>query len=93
VYFCEASTLLLHQLRTVPFHKSIDRARTVCFCFGHTVEEIVKEFSRDGISTLQTTVRDACRRGETDCETRNPQGHCCLGNLAKVIAELKTPKS
>lgn len=85
VYFHDETVLEKRQLRSLPYHKDDDRGRLVCFCFGHTVSAIAREVNATGGSTLQVTIRDACRRGETDCERLNPQGRCCLGNIAEVI--------
>lgn len=87
VYFHDATVLEKSQLRALPYHKGDDEGRLVCFCFGHTVSAIAREVNLTGGSTLQVAIRDACRRGETDCERLNPQGRCCLGNIAGVIEE------
>lgn len=54
--------------------------RLVCYCFGHTAEDLLRRPS------IQHEVKAACKRGEDRCPQTNPQGHCCLGNVADVLS-------
>jgi hypothetical protein len=58
--------------------------RPLCYCFDHSVESIEGEFERTGTSTASATIGELCRKGEDQCETKNPQGFCCLGNVRKA---------
>lgn len=53
--------------------------RPVCYCFGHSAADILE---RPGI---QDAIKAACKRGEDRCAETNPQGSCCLGNVAAVL--------
>lgn len=55
--------------------------RPVCYCFGHTVEEIDEEIARTGESTIGDRITERCRAGLDRCAETNPQGSCCLGNV------------
>lgn len=56
--------------------------RPVCYCFGFSAEAVI---ARAGTSEpVSAEVREACRRGEDRCETTNPRGTCCLGELRRV---------
>ena len=59
--------------------------RPVCYCFGHTVEEIEQEVARTGDSAVADQVTERCRQGLARCEEANPQGVCCLGNVRAAI--------
>jgi len=55
--------------------------RPICYCFGHSAADLVE---RPGI---QDEIKAACKRGEDRCPQTNPQGSCCLGNVAAVLRE------
>jgi len=61
--------------------------RPICYCFGHTIEEVEEEVRRTGRSSITETVALACRRGEDRCESENPRGACCLGDLRRIAAD------
>lgn len=68
-----------------PFHKSQDPDRLVCFCFDHTVRAVQDDVRKHGTSRIQTEIRDACGQGLDECERKNPQGRCCLGDVGSVV--------
>lgn len=84
-YFRDADVVLLEQMRVTPFHKARGPERTVCFCFGHSEGDIRDDVRRNGRSTIRESIADACRHGRDDCERSNPEGRCCLGNVARMI--------
>lgn len=59
--------------------------RPVCYCFGHSVEEIFDEVERTGKSTVATDIRRRMAEAGCSCETKNPQGACCLGTVESVV--------
>ncbi len=86
VYFHDAEEVVfLSEIRTVPFHKSEDADRLVCFCFGHSVADLEADLAANGTSTIQAAIKAACKEGRDDCERKNPQGRCCLGNVGQIL--------
>lgn len=61
--------------------------RTVCYCFGHTVESIREEIERTGRSTVAASITAKVKAGECSCERRNPKGSCCLGDVNEAVKE------
>lgn len=59
--------------------------RPVCYCFGHDIEEIFGEVKRTGKSTVVADIGKRIREEGCSCETRNPQGACCLGTVQSVV--------
>jgi len=59
--------------------------RPVCYCFGHTIEEIEGEVERTGTSRVPDEIAEKCRQGLDRCEETNPQGACCLGNVRQAM--------
>lgn len=79
------NTLPTEMVRVPVFQKSTDPTRLVCYCFGHSVNEIVSEVAQSGDSTLPERIAQRCRNGEDHCEESNPQGACCLGNVRAAL--------
>ncbi len=59
--------------------------RPVCYCFGHTIEEIEAEIKNGGGTNIPADIAAKCKQGLDRCEETNPQGSCCLGNINKII--------
>lgn len=67
---------------TVPvFQKEPPGERMVCYCFAVSEGDIAREVVEDGATTAER-IRDLVQQGRCACEVRNPQGTCCLGNVA-----------
>jgi len=47
---------------------------TICYCFGYSVEDIQKDFSKNGRSTIMERIRNEKKAGACDCATKNPKG-------------------
>jgi hypothetical protein len=71
------------------FQKEDSPQRLVCYCFNHSVQEIRDELARTGESVVPAQIRESCKNGLDDCARNNPQGTCCLGNVARVVKEAK----
>lgn len=89
VYFAEGSMATFSQadVRVPVFQKSSDPARPLCYCFGHSVADIAHDVAESGTSPALAEITEKCRQGLGRCETENPQGSCCLGNVRQVIKE------
>lgn len=81
----ESDPILLSAMGTVPFPKSDSPERFVCFCFEHTVAAVAEDVRSNPESTIKAAITEACRSGLDDCALKNPEGVCCLGNVATVI--------
>ena len=64
-----------------------DPTAPVCYCFGWTPEKIRTEIETTGKSTTINQIKAQVKAGNCYCEVTNPQGSCCLGNVAKAIQE------
>jgi len=56
-----------------------------CYCFGWTPQKIQAELETTGQSTVIDQIKTQIKVGNCYCEVTNPQGSCCLGNVAKVV--------
>jgi len=60
--------------------------RPVCYCFDHTFESIAEEIRETGNSTVVDSITERIRAGDCECETLNPRGACCLGDVRAAVA-------
>ena len=75
------------QLRTRVGVKERDEPIPVCYCFGFTNAQIVRDVLAEGRSTIREYIETQVRAGHCRCEITNPAGRCCLGNVQRAIAE------
>lgn len=60
----------------------------VCYCFGFTEDHIAAQLASTGRSTIAQEITARVKAGECACEVKNPQGSCCLGNVAVATKRL-----
>lgn len=61
----------------------------VCFCFGHSVEDIEEELRRDGATRIPERIKAEIEAGRCSCDIRNPQGTCCLGDVNRAVHQAR----
>lgn len=61
----------------------------VCYCFRHTPATIRAEVLTTKTSTVIERINAGIAAGQCACEIRNPQGSCCLGNVAAIVKRLE----
>lgn len=81
------------------FHRSDIRVRVgqkateppleVCYCFDWTTDDIKRELRLTGTTTIPDRIKLKVQQGFCQCETMNPQGSCCLGNVNKAVKEVR----
>ena len=62
-----------------------DPPAPVCYCFGWTPRRIRAEIETTGRSSVIDQIKAQVKVGNCYCEVTNPQGSCCLGNVAKAV--------
>ena len=84
VYFRPNEVLFRKDDLAVPVGQKepVDPKTPVCYCFEWTPEEIRREIQTTGKSTVIDKIKDQVKAGNCYCEVTNPQGSCCLGNVA-----------
>lgn len=87
VYFSNEGDSYFHKsdLSVRVGQKEVDDPVTVCYCFGHTRQSVCEEIRKTGKSTVQADITAKVKAGLCSCETTNPQGSCCLGNVSKAV--------
>ncbi|MBI2923872.1 MAG: cation transporter [Planctomycetes bacterium] len=88
VYFAaDGRTLRKDALKVRVGAKEKTSPRTVCYCFGHSVESICDEVARTFESTVAASIAAKVKAGECRCEILNPKGACCLGDVKKAVKD------
>src|SRR5216684_3132512 len=64
--------------------KANDYPIPLCYCFGFDESHIRDEISTTGKTTIPARVSNLIREGLCACDSRNPSGMCCLGELNKA---------
>ena len=87
MYFADAGkTAYEKQQLMVPVGiKEPTGERPLCYCFGHSVASIKEELCAQGHSDALDDIRQKMQNPGCHCETSNPSGSCCLGDVAAGI--------
>jgi hypothetical protein len=64
----------------------------VCYCFGFTREDIQKEITETGDSTVANRISAEVKAGTCACEVKNPSGKCCLGDVTRIVKDKLSQK-
>ncbi|MCL5066827.1 MAG: hypothetical protein M1368_00545 [Thaumarchaeota archaeon] len=73
------------QLRIRVWQKENDPDVAACYCFNNSVSSIRREILEKGKSDVLSRISKKVKEGNCRCEVTNPQGSCCLGNVAKAV--------
>ncbi len=92
VYFAEDTShyFVEADLRERVHQKHLDDGGDVqvCYCFQHTPNSIRLEMAQ-GAHDVAERITELTKTGRCACEIRNPQGSCCLGNVRKVVKNIR----
>lgn len=91
VYFTVDGTqrFTTEQVREHVYQKEPDAPNVlVCYCFHHTVGEVL---AAPNPATIVADITAGIQAGQCACDLRNPQGSCCLGNVRALIQQRAAP--
>jgi hypothetical protein len=89
VYFGAGEVFNRLEIAVPVFQKEPQGNRTVCYCFGVTEGEIQRELVETGCSTTGQRITALVKAERCACEVKNPEGSCCLGNVAAATKGAK----
>ncbi|NOJ83438.1 putative iron-sulfur cluster-binding metallochaperone [Myxococcus xanthus] len=69
--------------------KETEGPRPLCYCFGHTYEDVAAEVAGGGACSIPTLITAEVRAGRCACERMNPAGNCCLGEVNRAVKEAR----
>ena len=61
--------------------KETDDPIPLCYCFDVSREDVWNEIAQVGASTIAERIATEVRACRCACETKNPSGACCLGEI------------
>lgn len=86
VYFTPAGdTYLVTDVRVPVWQKEPFGARMICYCFAENEADMRTELAQSGKSGAVARVRAHIKAGRCACESRNPLGVCCLGDVGEAV--------
>lgn len=65
----------------------------LCYCFNFTRADVRREVAATGDCNIPARITAEVRAGRCACETRNPSGVCCLGEVNKAVKEARSAHS
>ncbi len=68
--------------------KETEDSIPLCYCFGFTRSSIEEEIREKGKTDIPDRIKEELKKENCYCEITNPQGVCCLGNIAKAAEEI-----
>ena len=93
VYFGADEAFERGEVVVPTFQKEPAGNRTVCYCFAVSEGDIKRELVETGRSTASERITALVKADRCACELKNPQGSCCLGNVAAVTKALSAELS
>jgi len=86
VYFDEQGShrFTTNDLRVTVGVKASQDPIPLCYCFGFDESHIRDEISKTGKTTIPARISNLIREGLCACDSRNPSGMCCLGEVNKA---------
>ena len=75
-------------LSTRVWHKETARDAPVCYCFSFSAQDIIDDAGKHQVPNIPLEIRDKIREGLCACETKNPRGICCLGDVGYWVHQM-----
>lgn len=88
-YFTDGQIFRTHDLKVKATHKNDGLDVPVCYCFKYSRGDILDSLKATGTTQALNEIMDKMKDPGCFCETCNPQGSCCLGNVSSWIIEAK----
>ncbi len=88
VYFGRESGEIRKDQLTVGVWQKEDPGDTpVCYCFDYSARDIMEDARRNSPAEIPFIIRDKVRADLCECDVKNPEGTCCLGNVAYWVKQ------
>ncbi|MGH9755195.1 MAG: putative iron-sulfur cluster-binding metallochaperone, partial [Blastocatellia bacterium] len=90
VYFAEEGDVVFTtgDLRLRVGLKEREDPIPLCYCFGFDEADAREEIACIGASAIPQKISAMIEQGSCACETRNPSGSCCLGEVIRAVTRL-----
>ncbi len=84
VYFGTGEIFDREEIVVPVLQKEPEGDRTICYCFAITEGDIRREVAETGRAEAVERITALVKAERCACEVKNPQGSCCLGNVAAI---------
>jgi hypothetical protein len=88
VYFSRERCFTNDDLRICVGLKEKDGLIPLCYCFGFNEQDLRREIATAGCTTIPQRIAALTKARLCACETRNPSGACCLGEVTRTAIRL-----
>lgn len=94
IVYCNPAGKVVHkgQTRLPVTIKDPDDEVFVCYCFEHKRGDLRRDLREKGRTNIPDQIRKGVQEGRCGCERKNPQGACCLGNVAAAIKAIQSER-
>lgn len=89
VYFSDHGSFYKSDLKVRVGVKEKEDPVPLCYCFDYTRADCQREIEQFGASQIPERIKAEVQAGFCACEVKNPSGKCCLGDITRVIQDLK----
>lgn len=93
VYFSGTTTILKGETLLPVTQKDPGDDVPVCYCFNFKRGDIRRDLTKRGTTDIPERIEKGIAEGLCACERKNPQGACCLGNVASAVKKIKNELS
>jgi Zinc binding domain len=67
--------------------KEVEDPAPLCYCFGFSRADIRRQVRESGLSDIPALIAAEVKAGRCSCETKNPSGACCLGDVRRAVQD------
>ena len=85
VYFKDEIILTQEDVSVTVGLKEGASPATLCYCFGWSKEKIKEQIEASGTTNALEDIKAKMENPGCSCETLNPSGRCCLGDVGQAI--------
>lgn len=85
-YYGASTTILVTEVSATAHHKARAPDPLICFCFEYRISALERSMlGPDSVNPIVLEIQSRCREGLGQCQIKNPEGRCCLRNIAQVL--------
>lgn len=89
VYFSEEEIFRKPDVKVRVGIKEKDDPVPLCYCFEYSRADIRKQMEQHSKTDIPDRIKAEVQGGFCACETKNPAGTCCLGDVTRAVQEAK----
>ncbi len=89
VYFSDEAVFRKPDVKVRIGIKENDDPVPLCYCFEYTRADIRREIEQRFRTDIPDRIKAEVQGGFCACETKNPVGTCCLGDVTRAVQEGK----